>query len=692
MGNTSDRHYLTHINALRGLAILLVFLYHLQETWCPNGYLGVDAFFVISGFFLIPGLLKITNKGKWHTLADYYRKKFLRIVPPTVVMVLLVLIASPVCMIWQDSTDAAKTARSVLYGISNIYMGMESVDYFSQQVKDNVLLHTWYISALLQILVVAPLICLPLSKLKRIWQYAILAVLTIASALIFFQKWLPNEWVQTWPAWLRDNGSLGSVYYMTLGRVWEVLIGAFIALLPFSNLKIVRTLLLLVGIALLAVLSFRRPTETGVPLFAVLATALVIRYGENTYLDRIFQNKVFMWLGTISFSLYLIHWPVIVLTRYVTLTLTPSLSTTCVCTAAGISLLLAWPLYMLFEKHRRGIIAACVLWLCSFGLAFTLIETQGLRQYLYPTGLNAIDYSQDEYKSYTLANPAYLQSALPKELPPWRPHIKVKKDSPQGTSPALLHLGNANKQPNFVLIGDSIAYALYSGFDIVAKNNDWSGLYLHSYVTPFWNRRNIENKNLRASIECSERKHQALLKWLKENPHLQYVILAQNWQWRVEKCGTTWDGKAIPRSQTIQFHQKALTDFCNKLKEAGKRVVIIGILPRISIPSNYSRIVQRHNLWYNPPISSKIPTSLELKDHLKRRDVKEANQLMNSLKNKGIFTLLETDSFMFKNGAFYPMKDGELLMFDATHPTVTGSERIIRSLQTQLNEILTSGS
>lgn len=684
----SAKHYYQHINALRGFAILLVFLYHLQESWCPNGYLGVDAFFVISGFFLIPGLLRATDRGWWHTLVDYYRKKFLRIVPPVAAMVLLVLLAAPICMIWQDSTDAAKTARSVLYGISNIYMGIESVDYFSQQVKDNVLLHTWYISALLQFLVVAPLICLPLSKLKPIWQYAILAVLTIASALIFFQKWLPNEWVQTWPAWLRDNGSLGSVYYMTLGRVWEVLIGAFIALLPFSNLKIVRTLLLLVGIALLAVLSFRRPTETGVPLFAVLATALVIRYGENTYLDRIFQNKVFMWLGTISFSLYLIHWPVIVLTRYVTLTLTPSLSTTCVCTAAGISLLLAWPLYMLFEKHRREIIATCVLWLCSFGLAFTLIETQGLRQYLYPTGLNAIDYSQDEYKSYTLANPAYLQSALPKELPPWRPHIKVKKDSPQGTSPALLHLGNANKQPNFVLIGDSIAYALYSGFDIVAKNNDWSGLYLHSYVTPFWNRLNIENSNLNKNIACSEQKHNALLRWLKENPQLHYVILSQNWRWRLEKRGATWDREKIKPSEAVMFQQKSLTIFCQKLQEIGKEVIIVGDLPRILLPSNYARVIQRKNMWYNPPLSKEVPCYVTLENHLKRSDIKQSRAILDAIKNQGICKFMETESFMFPDGKFYPFKDGKLFRFDASHPTVDGAVIIIDGLSDQLNEIL----
>lgn len=690
MGNTSDRHYLTHINALRGLAILLVFLYHLQETWCPNGYLGVDAFFVISGFFLIPGLLKITNKGKWHTLADYYRKKFLRIVPPTVVMVLLVLIAAPVCMIWQDSADAAKTARSVLYGISNIYMGMESVDYFSQQVKDNVLLHTWYISALLQILIVAPLICLPLSKLKRIWQYAILAVLTIASALIFFQKWLPNEWVQTWPAWLRDNGSLGSVYYMTLGRVWEVLIGAFIALLPFSNLKIVRTLLLLVGIAFLAVISFRRPTETGVPLFAVLATALVIRYGENTYLDRIFQNKVFMWLGTISFSLYLIHWPVIVLTRYVTLTLTPSLSTTCVCTAAGISLLLAWPLYMLFEKHRRGIIATCVLWLCSFGLAFTLIETQGLRQYIYPTGINSKNFSPNEYTDYTLTDPKFLNSKPSNDLSIWRSHIRIQNSSPSGATPVLVHLGSTEKRPNFVLVGDSIAYALYSGFDIVGKRENWSGIYLHSYVTPFWNRRNTENTYLPKSIECNERRHNALLQWLKDNPHLHYVILTQNWQWRIDKCGTTWKGQKIARSQTIQFHQKSLENFCNKLKEIGKEVIVIGILPRIIVPDNYARIIQRHNMWYKPALDSRIPSVLMLEAHQKRKDVSDANVVMNSLRDKGGFLLLETNSFIFKDGKFYPFKDGKLLMFDSTHPTVEGAVQIVSGLKNQLIPIFGS--
>ena len=129
------KKYFTHINALRGLAILLVFLYHLREQWCPQGFLGVDAFFVISGYFLIPPLLCRSYKGGKFKWWGYFKGKATRILPPLVAMTLVALLVSVPIMIASDLIHTAGTARTVIIGLSNIYFGLASTDYFAPGLK-----------------------------------------------------------------------------------------------------------------------------------------------------------------------------------------------------------------------------------------------------------------------------------------------------------------------------------------------------------------------------------------------------------------------------------------------------------------------------------------------------------------------------------------------------------------------------
>lgn len=353
------KKYLTHVNALRGLAILLVFLYHLRAPWCPQGFLGVDAFFVISGFFLIPRLLRANSEASPFSWSRYYAGRASRILPPLLVMVLAVLLATIPLMVASDMFYTAKTAQRVIAARSNSFFGRAAVDYFGPGVKENVFLHTWYISVLIQVLIVAPLLCRPLSRLRPIWGRLLLGLIAVASLLIFFQRSLPPSWQDCLPEAFRDGGSEGSVYYMTAGRLWEIIAGAFVLFLPMTERKGLRTLLLSLGLLLLILSCYWPQNDSSLPFCAVIGTMLIIRYGENTHFSRLFENRALMWLGAVSFSLYLIHWPFMALARYALMRdFTP---VDCIWVTL-LTALLTWALYRGVEKRRPRLIFVALLW------------------------------------------------------------------------------------------------------------------------------------------------------------------------------------------------------------------------------------------------------------------------------------------------------------------------------------------
>ena len=231
---TENKNFLAHVNSLRGLAILLVFLFHLAPAFCPGGYYGVDVFFVISGYFLAASTLARMEQGRF-SWRHYYVGKLSRLVPSVLVLVALVTAAGLVVMPAVDLEKIADLALSLLGAQSNRYFAERALDYFGTDVRDNPLLHTWYISVWIQILIAAPLVCLLLSRLPRGISRALLLLAGLASLAVFFQRLLPTELAEHLPSFVKDGGSAGSVYYMTLGRLWEVIAGALLYLLTTAR-------------------------------------------------------------------------------------------------------------------------------------------------------------------------------------------------------------------------------------------------------------------------------------------------------------------------------------------------------------------------------------------------------------------------------------------------------------------------
>lgn len=678
------KKYLTHVNALRGLAILLVFLYHLREPWCPQGFLGVDAFFVISGYFLIPSLVKRHYKGGEFLWMNYYKSKITRILPPLVTMTLVALLAAIPLMIASDLLNAGSTARTVITGLSNVYLGLAATDYFAPGVKENIFLHTWYIAVLIQVLIAAPFLCRPISRLRPIWGYSILGAVALASLVIFFQQWLPRTWQDELPGLVREGGRLGSVYYMTAGRLWEIIAGAFVGLLPAANRRGRRSLLSSLGLLLLVIPCFWPQPAGGFALCAVVGTILIIRYGADTHLTRFAENRLIMWLGTVSFSLYLIHWPTMALARYALMRDFTLLDCAWV---AALSLLLTWALYHGVEKRRPRILLIALLWVLTMALALFVRKTDGLKNYVH-VEVNAMrEYTSTDYKDWEFAPQSSWVGPYPEELNAVGGHYGdpvLDEASPYYGHAPILQIGDRNKQPNFVLLGDSYANALFPGFDIVAKREGWSGLYLNLYMTPFWGRMNTEN-GLKV-CHFSKTKACALERWLAQNPHIKYIFIYQQWHWRYRPA-ETWDGIPIEQSNVADKNAGFLCSFCEHMNSMGKEVIFIMPTPESTVPTNFSiaNLIKRSQLWYRfngdgPDVQSTQEQYVRKNDRIRK--------IMKVMAGRGICRLLDPMPYMLADGVFNPIEGDGLIVIDHGHLSVYGATKLIGKLKKSIADIL----
>lgn len=683
--------FLIHVNVLRGVLILLVILYHLNGSWCPHGYLGVDAFFVLSGFFLIQELSgKFEDRGVFSSVwMDYYRRKMLRLVPALCVTVLVSLLVSIPFMLPSDLQMMAYTGRSALAGLSNVFLGERAGDYFSPNLRENIFLHTWYISVLIQLFFVAPILCAILSLVKGKVRCLILAVLILSSASIFYQDWLPPNWKNSLPYFLKDMGSKGPVYYMCAGRVWEVLMGGFIVCLPLPENKWLRTCLLWAGFLILLIPAFCPAGSDAYHLLAVIGTMLIVRYGSVYQENRFFRNPALNWLGTVSFSLYLAHWPIISLAQYINVYEFDMADYLIVACLVIVSTLV---LYYTVERRQWKSFKIALVWALSFAVASVTAASDGFSNVLHTQATSSLQHGE--------LGERWHKSALWDQGHRWGGYVFTELENREGQAGkcvrdssgklpfrySLYHLGTEEKEPNFIILGDSFAYTLVPGFDAVGRREGWSGLFAGMYMTPFWGRLNVENgvcNNL-----FSRKEAEVLERWLKQAPQIRYVIVYQRWHWRFQKA-ETWDGVLIPEEKVLSFAESSLREFCRKMESYGKIVIFVLPTPELEIVrgADLRNLKQRCHLWYqNEHLLDGISCTRKEYDS----KMGAVRTLLEKLESEGLCLLLDPSPYLFKDGVFYALQEDRLTVEDYGHLSSYSSLNVAQGLKDQITRILSS--
>jgi len=311
--------YLPGIDGLRAIAVLAVLIYHADYLpWLPGGFTGVDMFFVISGFVISQSLTERTTTGFADYLLTFYRRRVLRLLPALLVVLAVTFLLSAMLLpqVWLSEQNN-RTGMAAFLGLSNFVLAFNSDTYFSPSVDLNPYLHTWSLGVEEQFYLLFPCIWyLWLRHRQRVpAMWLLLPVLTISSLVI---------------SALQTGRDPLAAFYLLPSRFWELAAGALLyQLLRCRPLPTVSSgalsVLMIAGLGLLLA-GFLRADTAHFPLPWALATvagtllmitALVLhRAGSLPLPHRLLQSSPARYLGRLSYSLYLWHWPVAVLIRW----------------------------------------------------------------------------------------------------------------------------------------------------------------------------------------------------------------------------------------------------------------------------------------------------------------------------------------------------------------------------------------
>ncbi|MEM9367669.1 MAG: acyltransferase family protein [Planctomycetota bacterium] len=501
---TTHLRYRADIDGLRGVAVMLVLLFH-ADIGFTGGYVGVDIFFVISGF-LITGLIFARQQAGTFGLGDFWNRRIRRIFPASLAMTAITLLSGFFLLLPQDLTELAQSATAQFAMVSNVYFWRTS-DYFAGAAETKPLLHTWSLAVEEQFYLGLPCILVVLNRFTR--RVGLTVLLTLFASSFLLCQW-------------------GTVHHPTATffllptRMWELLLGSLLAYAnqgPGTSLKRDAWLAMIGLIAIVyAAIAFDSNTRfPGVNALIPCGGAVALIHGNRgqvSLIARALSWAPIRFVGLISYSLYLWHWPVLALLRY-------WLGTELAWPFAAVGLALSFLLALIswrfieqpFRNGRRDLktrtvvscaIAASVLLLAA--CRWTVVRS-GFPERI-PTAVQSLIATNEIPREYEASLSSFAEDAIPR-LGPFLPSTPL----------------------DFVVWGDSHAVTLGRFFDAQAHQFELRGAMLaHGGTLPTPNTWRAQSYD-RAFDERAW--NRAVLDWIRQHrPRL--VILIARWAVNVE--------------------------------------------------------------------------------------------------------------------------------------------------------------
>jgi peptidoglycan/LPS O-acetylase OafA/YrhL len=561
--------YRADIDGLRAVAVLSVLLFHAGVETFSGGFVGVDIFFVISGYLITTIIHREVESGKF-SLTQFYERRFRRILPAAAVLLIVVLIAGEFLFPLHHQESLARSAVSATLFSSNIFFFLQS-GYFTDPSQTMPLLHTWSLAVEEQFYVAFPLVMLLIAKVgKR--QYRIwLPALTVASLV-------------TCVVVTESNAS--TAFFLSHTRAWELLVGSLLAInaIPPLQDQQKREFLSLAGLLMLAfsVLSFSELTIfPGLAvLLPVLGSALLIYSAAHgqTMVSRWLSIRPLVFIGLISYSLYLWHWPIVAFAQYYSVVALTPASIILVLCASFLLAVVSWRYIETPFRKKQFAAKSPQMLRMSAAATFVLL---GIGMFgIYGQGTPA-QAKQNSVFNYEESDPEWLR---------WGECEKRSWALIDDSQPCAI--GSEGVAPTFIFWGDSHGLTLASAVDRSATLNGLAGeIIVASGCPPLY--KTVRQDRLTCDLLNTE-----VMTYLSAHEEIRTVIMAARWTFVVkgdyDKRKESYPVKLIDLQATgpddadnTSVFETGLRRTVERLRELGKTVVLVGPVPEIGydVPS-----------------------------------------------------------------------------------------------------------
>jgi len=502
--------YRPDIDGLRAVAIIPIILFHAGYEWIAGGFVGVDIFFVISGY-LISSIIQDEILHHKFSFLTFYERRIRRIVPALLVVILATAYVGYFILLPDELTGLAKSSLAAIVFVPNIYFWLTSSTYFGLDIVTTPLLHTWSLGIEEQFYLVFPaFLYLLFSRFRR---STAAMVIVICLSLSFITNVLLIE--------IAANSKFA--FYMLPARAWELLTGVVISLgiLPAIRGSLIANIISLLGAAMILFSMLSLNEQSVFPgfnaVYPVLGTVLIIYSGTHrkTALSRLLAHRLLIGIGLISYSLYLWHWPV---TVYVNMYWNSDYNKPLIIFA---SLAMACLSYHGIETRfrKRSKVTIKIAKLREIGaisvlasvICFTIITNRGIPERIPDQVLNKA--------------PA-VNNGISKQ------HCQQFTQN-AGLDATICSLGNTNTTPGFVLWGDSHAQAIANALHLAALKTGLSGLLISSHgCRPLLG---VYRYNKQRCLHFNNQ----VVDYINRSPGIQHVFLAG--YWRIPFTGQGYD-------------------------------------------------------------------------------------------------------------------------------------------------------
>jgi peptidoglycan/LPS O-acetylase OafA/YrhL len=661
----SKQHsYRPEIDGIRALAVISVIINHFREDLLPSGYLGVDIFFVISGFVITSSLASRPSKNFRDFLVGFYARRIKRLVPALVIFVAVSSIL--MCLFNPSPSLSITTGITSLFGLSNIYLLNQATDYFAVSTQLNFFTHTWSLGVEEQFYFLFPFLVWHTGFGRMTTNGArnlfwVIGLLSIASLISFVYIYQTNQ---------------SAAYFLMPTRLWELGFGCLF-FLGFNHSN--RLLFILENIppailtsAIIAVLFTPLQFAVQATITIVLLTSLLINsLGSRKIAYKLFTNPQVVYIGRISYSLYLWHWGIISLSRW-----TIGIHWWSMPFQLAIILLLSVASYHYVETPLRRYEWSSVRWhSIGYGiiastnaaiLLFTLINIPNFSLYTgHNTSLVAVGVA-------SLTNPYSLKQVDSV----WRGEECVLSDNAQVGKKIAIEkctLGNFSQAKKRVLVlGNSFSSAFTQAFDELVISDGYSVT-----ITSSWDASPVKEIPNKSNWDKANNYY-----WDVVIPDLINNLRSNDLVFLINDMASF-----SPKHRTSESDEKlkqletGLIAFSDKLSEKGIKLVILHGNP-FAREANCQPIAaakQWFSLFGSP---CKMPNRSE---SLLRRD--SLNKVLVSLKAADKLNIVDIfDVFCPGEQCTYNAKNSQFLYRDEfSHPSVEGvrlSSPIIRKVLT----------